>query len=279
MYAVGTHVSYSDSTMTHETRPRTPLPEPEQREITRLCVWAGLLVQQHGAESTLVETVASRLGLALGLDSVEAGVSSSFLSLTTISGGHCITTMRRCLDRGINMHVVTEVQRVMLSAEEKRMDPAEVRRLLSLIKAERYPRRVVALMIGLSCACFCRLMGGDLASCAVTFAAGVVGMVVRQVLVARHFNPLVTFGVTSFAATSVACQASLHSIGSNPTAVMAASVLLLIPGFPLINAVSDMVKGYVNTGVARWTLATLLILATSVGILLALSLWNVKIWI
>jgi uncharacterized membrane protein YjjP (DUF1212 family) len=265
--------------MTGKPRPRPALSEPEQREITRLCVWAGLLVQQHGAESTLVESVACRLGLALGLDSVEAGVSSSFLSVTTLSGGHCITTLRRNLDRGINMHVVTEVQRVMLSAERRRMDAAEVRRLLSEIRAERYSKPVVAAMIGLSCACFCRLMGGDLASCAMTFAASAVAMVVRQVLVARHFNPLVTFGATAFVATSVACQASLHSIGSSPTSVMAASVLLLIPGFPLINAVSDMVKGYVNTGMARWTLATLLILATSVGILLALSLWNVKIWI
>ena len=60
---------------------------------------------------------------------------------------------------------------------------------------------------------------------------------------------------------------------------MAASVLLLIPGFPLINGLSDMVKGYVNTGLARWTIAMLLIMSSSVGIVLALILWRVKIWI
>ncbi len=255
------------------------LPETEQREITRLCVLSGLLVLQHGAESALAESVASRLGLALGLESVEVGISSSYLTLTTLSGGHCITTLRRHMDRGINMHVVTEVQRTMLMAESGQADASEVGRRLSSIVPLRYPKPVVAVMIGLSCASFCRLMGGDLASCAMTFASSASAMVVRQVLAARHFNPLVTFGATAFVATSIACQASLHGIGNNPTSVMAASVLLLIPGFPLINAVSDMVKGYVNTGMARWTLATLLILSTSVGILLALTLWKVKIWI
>ena len=60
---------------------------------------------------------------------------------------------------------------------------------------------------------------------------------------------------------------------------MAASVLMLVPGFPLINAVSDMVKGYMNTGISRWAVATMLSIATCGGILLATSVWNVWNWL
>ena len=52
---------------------------------------------------------------------------------------------------------------------------------------------------------------------------------------------------------------------------MAASVLLLVPGFPLINAVADMFKGHINTGLAR-AIASLMTLATCVGVVMALTI-------
>ncbi|MCQ8234666.1 threonine/serine exporter family protein, partial [Pectobacterium carotovorum] len=45
----------------------------------------------------------------------------------------------------------------------------------------------------------------------------------------------------------------------------------LVPGFPLINAVADMFKGHVNTGLARWTVASLLTLATCIGVVMPTS--------
>lgn len=59
---------------------------------------------------------------------------------------------------------------------------------------------------------------------------------------------------------------------------MAASVLLLVPGFPLINAVADMFKGHINTGLARWAIASLLTLATCVGVVMALTIWGLRGW-
>ncbi|VDZ81113.1 putative inner membrane protein [Salmonella bongori] len=41
---------------------------------------------------------------------------------------------------------------------------------------------------------------------------------------------------------------TLPAFSKTPTVAMAASVLLLVPGFPLINSVADMFKGHINTG-------------------------------
>ena len=60
---------------------------------------------------------------------------------------------------------------------------------------------------------------------------------------------------------------------------MASCVLLLVPGFPMINSVSDMVKGYINTGLSRGMMAVLLGAATSAGIVLAMTVWNVWGWL
>ena len=61
----------------------------------------------------------------------------------------------------------------------------------------------------------------------------------------------INFAATGFIATLLATSATFFGWGEQPYLAMAASVLLLlVPGFPLINAVSDMVKGYFNMGLA-----------------------------
>lgn len=93
-----------------------------QRATTRLCIQCGLFLLQHGAESALVEELSTRLGLALGMDSVESSISSNAIVLTTIKDGQCLTSTRKNHDRGINMHVVTEVQHIVILAEHKLLD-------------------------------------------------------------------------------------------------------------------------------------------------------------
>lgn len=132
----------------------------QQRAVTRLCIQCGLFLLQHGAESALVDELSSRLGRALGMDSVESSISSNAIVLTTIKDGQCLTSTRKNHDRGINMHVVTEVQHIVILAEHHLLDYKGVEKRFSQIQPLRYPRWLVALMVGLSCACFCKLNNG-----------------------------------------------------------------------------------------------------------------------
>ena len=103
-------------------------------------------------------------------------------------------------------------------------------------------------------------------------------MYVRLVIAGYHFNPLLNFCATAFVASSVAMMGERYDLGTTPEIAVASSVLLLVPGFPLINSLSDMVKGYTNTGLARWSIATLLTLSTCIGIIAAMSLWGYEGW-
>jgi uncharacterized membrane protein YjjP (DUF1212 family) len=229
---------------------------------------------QHGAESALVESLPKRLGERLGVDRVEMGVFASSLVLTTLSERHCITTVRRNEDRGINMHVVVEVQRAVLAVEAGELDAAAYRARLEAIRPFHYPRWLTSLAVGLSCASFARLAHADWIGCGVVLVASGVAMLVRLHVARLHFSPVVNFFVTAFVATSIAGVSEPLKLGGTPTIAIGACVLLLVPGFPLINGVSDMVKGHVSTGLARLAYATLLSVASSVGILLAMTLWH-----
>ncbi|WP_456296630.1 threonine/serine exporter ThrE family protein [Vibrio sp. AK197] len=250
----------------------------KQRAVSRLIAQAGQMLLAHGAESTLVGDIMRRMGVASGMDEVEVALTASSLVVTTVSQEHCITTARRCPDRGINMRVVTQVQRICIMLEKKIIDPELAQTRLNHINPERYNRWIVVLMIGLSCAAFSRLAGGDWTVFMMTFISSACGMIVRQEIGHRHFNPLLNFASTAFVTTVIAAQAVIHQLGNQPSLVMASSVLMLVPGFPLINSVADMLKGYVDMGVARFVMASLLTLATCLGIIAAMSIVGVWGW-
>lgn len=246
-----------------------------QNDITRQVVRVAQLLLAYGAESDLVEEISQRLGQALGLASIELSISSNSLVLTSLVHGRCITTTRRIREHGINMTIVCELQRICLLAEKGLYGPNEVRKRLARIEPRPYPPSLVIPMIGLSCASFCHLFGGDVAACVITFFASAVGMSVRLAIAKRHFNLLINFAVTAFMISLIAQSGYLFSLSSTPQSAMAASVLMLVPGFPMINAISDMVKGHMNVGISRWGHATLLTVSSVIGITIAMQLGGI----
>ena len=256
------------------------LDEEAQHEVTRLCVQSALLLLQYGAESNLVVGVSTRLGYALGATRVECTLTANSIVLTTVFDRYCITTARRNVDRGVNMTVVSSVQRIMLAAEEGRLDRVGVHEALEAVqqRTQVYPPWLVLVMVALSCACFARLSGADWPVCALTFAASVCGMRVRQWLGGLHFNAMLVFMATAFVTSLVAGLGLRFQVGNDAHIAMASAVLMLVPGFPLINSLSDVLKGFMNMGIGRWALATVLTLGSSLGIVMALAVLGIDNW-
>ena len=234
------------------------LDEEAQHEVTRLCVQSALLLLQYGAESNLVVGVSTRLGYALGATRVECTLTANSIVLTTVFDRYCITTARRNVDRGVNMTVVSSVQRIMLAAEEGRLDRVGVHEALEAVQQ--------------------RLSGGDWPVCALTFAASVCGMRVRQWLGGLHFNAMLVFMATAFVTSLIAGLGLRFQVGNDAHIAMASAVLMLVPGFPLINSLSDVLKGFMNMGIGRWALATVLTLGSSLGIVMALAVLGIDNW-
>ena len=178
------------------------------------------------------------------------------------------------VDRGINMHVVTEVQHIVILAEHKLLDYRDVEKRFAQIVPLRYPRWLLVLMVGLSCACFCKLNNGGWDGALVSFCASTVAMYIRRADPSLHASADQLLHHRLCRHHHLRAAAALPAFASTPTIAMAASVLLLVPGFPLINAVADMFKGHINTGLARWAIASLLTLATCIGVVMAMTVWG-----
>ena len=164
------------------------------------------------------------------------------------------------------------------SAEHGIYDLHLVKKKLDRLKPLKYNRYFVVLMVGLSCASFAHLSGGDALISLITFLASSVAMYVRQELSKRHYNPMIVFCITAFVASLIAGMSLKYQIGNDPQIALASSALLLVPGFPLINSLADILKGYVNMGISRWAVATILTFGACLGIVFALSVLNITTW-
>ena len=122
------------------------------------------------------------------------------------------------------------------------------------------------------------MQGGDWSAFFITFIASATAMFVRQEFAKRRFVLIITFGVTAFVATLIASISQLKGISSTPNIALASSVLLLAPGFSFVNSFLDALKGYLMMGWGRWMEGILLTIATSVGIIIAMSILNIKGW-
>lgn len=253
----------------------------EQVKATNAICDATLLMFEYGAESILVEQTSQRLGKALRIDSVELALLSSAIVITTFtnSQSQTVSISRRARDKPINMSVICDIQNLVKTFENSQSTLDILVDSLKNIQPKTYNRWLVIFMVGLSCGCFAHLHGGDFGACFVTFSAAAFGVFVRQELSRKRFSAFTIFSLTPFLVTLIAATSQqILPISSTPDIILVSAVLFLVPGFPFVNSFLDAIEGYMLMAWGRLLHASLLVVATSVGIVLALNILDLKAW-
>ncbi len=253
---------------------KRPLTHEELTDIIDLCLWAGQMLLQHGANSLRVEESTHRFGTGLGCDWLDIIVRTESLTMTASSGGEFRTKTRRVVRLGVNMWRITAINDLSRRIEEGQIDRFQARTELEQIDATppEYSRWLVIIAVGLACAAFSRLFDGDWPVFGITFLAAAIAMYARQTLVRLRFNPFLVVIACACLAGLVASSATWLHLSPKPQVAMTASVLLLVPGVPLINSAHDFIRGYISNGVARGVMGLLVSLAIALGLLIAILL-------
>lgn len=257
---------------------KPPLDRETLRDVIDLALWAGQLLMQNGAETERVEETVHLLGTSLGAQWLDILVSPNAIILTTISGEEFRTKVRRVVNLGVNMTILAEVSDISYRIKRGELDRHSVRGELERIghMQSNYNRWVVVGMVGLACAAFSRIFGGDWPVFAITFVASSAAMFVRQELNRHYFNPVLVAVVTAFVAGLIASSAIVFNLSPEPQIALASAVLLLVPGVHLINSAEDMIKGHMVTGIVRGVTGAVISLCIALGLLLAMQLMGVR---
>jgi uncharacterized membrane protein YjjP (DUF1212 family) len=253
--------------------PQRDLGWEELTDVIDLALWTGKLMLEHGASAPRVERTVELVGTSLGCDQLDILVSPNVIMATTSEGLQFRTKARRVAALHVNIARVANLGDLVRDVSTGRCGRQKLRERLEAIASSEpeYSRLTAVVMVGLACAAFSRLFGGDWPTFGIVWVAASAGMAVRQVLAARRYAPVLNVLAVSFTASLISAFAAGLVHTSTPEHALAASVLLLVPGVPLINAFEELVRGYSLMAVSRGVQGLAISLAIALGMLVATS--------
>jgi len=187
-----------------------------------------------------------------------------------------VTLFKESPPHVVHLRIITEVSRLSWLVYEQDLSIEETERVFAEIKKiPVYNSWIVSVAVGFSCAGLCLFSNGDIYNALVTCVAAFIGSLFRYKIAAMNFNPMISISVAAFITTLITGLGTLNGIGRMPEAAMATAVLYLIPGVPLINAVIDLIEGYLSSSINRALFSGLILLTIAVGMTLCITLLGI----
>jgi len=240
-------------------------------EACHLVLRIGRLLLENGADTELAKTRVEALTAALGFEA-QVFISSERVLLTVLSGRTFRTKVGAPIHApGVNLGRLDALDTVARDIEQKRIDVAEAgRRIDALEKSPLlHPVWLVIPAVALTTACLARLFGAEWPVVAAAFFAGIVSMALRLAFGRRGVNPVAAAFATAFISALAGVLLMKAIPEAAPTLCLVAAGMILVPGVPLINSVSDMMNGHVVAGLARLATGSVTIIAIGFGLFLA----------
>jgi uncharacterized membrane protein YjjP (DUF1212 family) len=229
----------------------------------------GRILMEAGANARSTEEVMQTVARGLGAQSVDLRLGYASLAITIVIGESGITRMRRVGTIGVNQELEQRVWDLAIKVSRRQFNVAQTRAELDRIARDtpRHAPWLTALAVGFACAAFGRLLGVDWLGIGPVLFASTIGQHLRRHLLAAQVNVFVCTTVVAYIC-SVLAGMGAHILHSDTCATaMVASILLLVPGVPAVNAQRDILDGHSTLGSAR--LATVIMLL----VFLAAGLW------
>ncbi|MFC6464027.1 threonine/serine exporter family protein [Marinilactibacillus sp. GCM10026970] len=242
-------------------------------DILDVCVEAGQVMLENGAETYRVEDTLYRIAKSYDLVYINVFVVPTALILT-VQGkdkqDH--TELLRMTERQTNLEKVSKVNELSRHLTQNLLSPDEVKEKLREIK--QAPRNFNQwqrnLAIACACGCFPLLFEGTYEDMLPSFIAGGLGHVLFDI-VNRWTN--VSFFAEMVAAFFIGLCAVFFTsfgIGNDINTIIIGSVMCLVPGMAITNSFRDLMAGHLLAGVA--VVAKALLTAGAIGIGIAMVL-------
>ena len=237
----------------------------------------GTLMLRSGDTAFRVRDAMGDLARALGIAHLSVHITLGTLTATAEGGGGTATLVREVPPLGIDASRIAALERLARSAPPG-LTPAALAADVDAI--ERTPGLhglpVLALSMAVASGCFAWLNSGDALATAAAAVAGGLGQAARTQLSRAGVNQYAIAALCAVLAAGTYCLIVLgfgirtfalaHAVG------FISSVLFLVPGFPLVAALLDLVQHQTTAGVARLFYAILLTLAAALGLSLVAAL-------
>jgi len=253
----------------------TTHPEPDYRLTSELCLLAGKIILQSGGETYRVEDTMTRIAAACGFPDSQSFVTPTGI-IFAIGGSNPVTRLVRISDRSTDLSKVTLANEISRKIGIGELTAAEALANLQAIESARvvYPAWLQIASAAIASGCFLIMFKGGWHDFVPAMLAGGIGfallLALQRLVPIRFFAEFLSatvIGMLSigFAETGFGTQLNLIIIGS---------VMPLVPGLLITNAVRDLMAGHLVSGLSKGAEALLTASAIGAGIAVVLSAFS-----
>lgn len=227
-----------------------------------------------GAEVGRVEDSIRRMLEAYGCDPerINCFIITSNMQVTMVApDGKIITQIRQIKRYSVNFDRLDYLNDLSRYVVKNKPGISELREKYHMV-IERKPQPTALWILSgiLIAGAFAIFFGGSVWDAAASALTGVFVTAVGPLLQRVEKNELVYNFVMSFACGLIAYLLVKVGFGEHEAAIMMGSIMLLIPGIALTNAIRDMLTGDVGSGMIRLVNALLVAAAVACGFCLSM---------
>ena len=232
---------------------------------------AGRMLMEAGASANSIDAIVAKFARGLGADRVDLRIGYASLAITIGIGPNGITRMREVGHLGVNQRLDHELWRLAERVGRGELTTGQARAELDRLgkKTPRHSAWVMAVAVGLACAAFGRLLKVDWLGTGPVFIAATIGQFVRRDLLGRHVNVFICATLVSFLSALLGGLGAHWAGSQTVSTAMIASILLLVPGIPSVNAQNDILEGHPTLGSARAVTVAVILIFVASGLWLA----------
>lgn len=250
-------------------------------KITHLLADISALLIASGANTRRALRNVERIANGLGYHSeIFHSYSGVILTVYDKSTQEKETQVLTIPHHGVNFNTISAISILSWQVVEQKLSITEIEKEIQIIKQQpHYNMWVMWFFVAIAGGSLAYIFGGKNGSYiefGISFLATFAGIAARKILQLRHFNHFICWAWGAFVSVSVVNLFRL--IGVEPiNNALAACVLWLIPGVPLINGFIDLLTGHTVSGWAKLSTAGVLIFMVAIGFYLSLILFGYEL--
>jgi uncharacterized membrane protein YjjP (DUF1212 family) len=221
-----------------------------------------------------IEVVSRKLAFQV----VSVSLSLDSITVTLRRSSDWITVMREVGPPAVNVLRIGRLEELATTIESGSA-PREILEKLAKIESDRstYSAWLIVAAVGAASSGFAFINGAAAFELIAAGVAGAIGQWFRMRLSRSRYNQFGVAALTALTASGVyvLLAALLQSAGfaiANFPAGFMASVLFLVPGFPLVAGLFDLLQYKTVAGVSRLAYGTMLLLAVALGLSIVIEI-------
>lgn len=226
---------------------------------------AGRILLECGAEIYRVEDTMKRIALCYGADVVDSYATPTLLIISFSLNGHLTHNIKRVSSKTVNLNKIEEINNLSRELSHTMMDLDCLNEHLDKIDRQRDIHLINSILGAAVCTFgFAFFFGGGINE---AIFAVIIGTIVKTFvdLLSEYFPS--SFFIHLFASSLLTSLAIIFKniIPYNQDIVIISSLMLLVPGLSITNAIRDSVRGDLLSGLSKATEAIFIAVALAVG--------------